>query len=331
MPRIGKENAPGAPAAHTHAEGDVTGLTTDLAGKAASSHTHPESDVADLAADLATKATAYAVRSKTGAYVLQAFDWVEADASGGPFNLTLPASPPTGTIVGVKKVDASANAVTIVGTIDGAVNPTMTKQWHSYEVIYDGTTWRNLRRPTAAGLVDWPATPDARYAQILGTRSVFIASRSGAIADGGTQAGAFGASPALIGDIALSDGATQGLYFPAVVPRDAKAAQPLSAAIYWAPGSTDAGVHAVRWTITAAALHGGDLVDTAGTTTTFTGKAQANTAKNLVVEDAQQILASVSALDLLRIEVQRIGADAADTYLGSIGVIGVRLDYTPVG
>jgi hypothetical protein len=45
-----------ANAIHTHAESDVTNLTTDLAGKAASVHTHAETDVAGLVTDLAAKA-----------------------------------------------------------------------------------------------------------------------------------------------------------------------------------------------------------------------------------------------------------------------------------
>ena len=62
----------GAPTEHTHAEADVTGLVTDLAGKAddgdistlttavggkaATVHTHPQSDVTSLVTDLAGKA-----------------------------------------------------------------------------------------------------------------------------------------------------------------------------------------------------------------------------------------------------------------------------------
>src|ERR1044071_2391105 len=42
---------------HTHAESDVTNLTTDLAGKAASVHTHAESDITNLTTDLAAKAS----------------------------------------------------------------------------------------------------------------------------------------------------------------------------------------------------------------------------------------------------------------------------------
>ncbi len=41
---------------HTHAQSDITDLTTDLAGKAASSHTHAQSDITNLTSDLAGKA-----------------------------------------------------------------------------------------------------------------------------------------------------------------------------------------------------------------------------------------------------------------------------------
>jgi len=44
-----------AAASHTHAESDITGLVADLAGKAATSHTHAESDVTGLVSDLAAK------------------------------------------------------------------------------------------------------------------------------------------------------------------------------------------------------------------------------------------------------------------------------------
>lgn len=42
--------------AHTHVESDVTGLTSDLADKAALGHSHSESDVTSLTSDLAGKA-----------------------------------------------------------------------------------------------------------------------------------------------------------------------------------------------------------------------------------------------------------------------------------
>jgi hypothetical protein len=105
----------------------------------------------------------YNVVSKTANYTALAFDLVLCNATGGAFNVTLPASPAVGAIVAIKKTDSSANAVTIIGTVDGTTNPTFVSQWHGTELVYDGTNWKSLRRPTLAGLVDYPATTDARY------------------------------------------------------------------------------------------------------------------------------------------------------------------------
>lgn len=53
---IGAGGSGGIPLVHTHVEGDVTNLTSDLAGKANTSHTHAESGVTNLVADLNAKA-----------------------------------------------------------------------------------------------------------------------------------------------------------------------------------------------------------------------------------------------------------------------------------
>jgi hypothetical protein len=80
---------------------------------------------------------------KTGAYVASAGEVVPCNATGGAFNVTLPAAA-AGRWVTVKKIDASANAVTVVppaGTIDGAANHPITTQWASRDFVSDGTTW----------------------------------------------------------------------------------------------------------------------------------------------------------------------------------------------
>jgi len=58
-----------APASHSHSEAEITGLTADLAGKAAASHTHTESQITGLTADLAGKAPlshSHAIADVTG-------------------------------------------------------------------------------------------------------------------------------------------------------------------------------------------------------------------------------------------------------------------------
>ena len=56
VPASDRVNVTIALGAHTHAQADVTSLTTDLAGKAALVHTHAEADVTGLVTDLAGKA-----------------------------------------------------------------------------------------------------------------------------------------------------------------------------------------------------------------------------------------------------------------------------------
>ena len=69
-----------------------------------------------------------------------------ADAAGGAVTVTLPAaSTVTGQTFHVKKIDATANAVTLDGngaeTIDGASTKATTTQWASYSVQSNGTGW----------------------------------------------------------------------------------------------------------------------------------------------------------------------------------------------
>lgn len=62
------------------------------------------------------------------------------DASSGPITITLPAGSAT-RVVNVKKIDASANAVTVAGpAIDGTPTRTLAAQYDRITVHYDGTT-----------------------------------------------------------------------------------------------------------------------------------------------------------------------------------------------
>jgi hypothetical protein len=69
-----------------------------------------------------------------------------ANASGGAFVITLPtAVGNTGLVFTVKKIDATANVVTLDGagaeTIDGAANYALTVQYESVDVVSDGVGW----------------------------------------------------------------------------------------------------------------------------------------------------------------------------------------------
>lgn len=83
------------------------------------------------------------VQEVTSDYTAQFTDAVVlADATTGAVAVTLPAPvDATGVGLTVKKVDASANAVTIVGTVDGVVNPTLAAQYDAKTVYSSGTAW----------------------------------------------------------------------------------------------------------------------------------------------------------------------------------------------
>jgi hypothetical protein len=67
---------------------------------------------------------------------------VLVNANSGAKTITLPdASTVTGKQLKIKKTDASANAVTVAGTIDGAVNYSLTAQNDYVCVVSDGSNY----------------------------------------------------------------------------------------------------------------------------------------------------------------------------------------------
>ena len=81
---------------------------------------------------------------KTGEYIAHDLEVVLCDATISGFQVTLPALG-NGVFIDVKKTDASANIITIIGsgieTIDGAANFLIESQWESYTFISDGSNW----------------------------------------------------------------------------------------------------------------------------------------------------------------------------------------------
>lgn len=67
------------------------------------------------------------------------------DATSGAITLTIPpAEAFTGKTFSMKKIDASANAVTVSpsdGTVDGAANYSLSSQWNAVQVTSDGDNW----------------------------------------------------------------------------------------------------------------------------------------------------------------------------------------------
>ncbi len=88
-----------------------------------------------------------AITTKTGAYTAADTDTVIiCDATGGAFTVALPAAGDnTGKVFYLKKIDSSANAVTIDGdgaeTIDDAATLVLNSQYDAAMLVSDGTEW----------------------------------------------------------------------------------------------------------------------------------------------------------------------------------------------
>jgi hypothetical protein len=83
--------------------------------------------------------------TETTTYPMAAADsGVLADATSAGFTVTLPVTPTAGQTYFVKKIDSTANVVTIVGssgTIDGAASATISVQYQSMSFVFDSANW----------------------------------------------------------------------------------------------------------------------------------------------------------------------------------------------
>lgn len=84
--------------------------------------------------------------AKTGSYTILTTDmnkFITGDATAAAFNLTLPtlATTDDGWGLWVMKTDATVNAVTLVGTINGATNMTISERYQAVRVWWTGTAW----------------------------------------------------------------------------------------------------------------------------------------------------------------------------------------------
>lgn len=88
--------------------------------------------------------------AKTAAYVVLSTDMERnftADATGAAFAFSLPAlaAGNDGWAARFTKIDSSANAVTITGTINGETNFVIKKQWETVVLMWTGTAWIAFR------------------------------------------------------------------------------------------------------------------------------------------------------------------------------------------
>jgi len=124
------------------------------------------------------------------------------------------------------------------------------------------------------------------------------------------------------------DAATSGAFWSWQVPDDYLSGV-ISVRPLWSPAATDGVAHTVRWSVSAKELATGSDVTAAGTTTAFTGISAARTVNILVTENLQSTGVTPSGAGArMRIELQRIGADGADTYVGAVRLLGLIVSWT---
>lgn len=82
-------------------------------------------------------------RTVTDAYTATANDGlILADATSAPFEVTLPdPMAAKDTVLTIKRLNGGGNAVTVGGTVDGTLNPTLGAQWASKTVWSSGAAW----------------------------------------------------------------------------------------------------------------------------------------------------------------------------------------------
>lgn len=140
------------------------------------------------------------------------------------------------------------------------------------------------------------------------------------------------ASPDLMTFATLADGATEGAYWKLFIPKD-WASGGITAIIHYAPAATDANAtHTIRWqTRVAEFVDGTTDYAVAETSAQFTGDAKARTTRVYYKEQAVALGGGYtpSAAGVIgKVAVYRIGANAADTYVGNVRLIGLELQYT---
>lgn len=161
-------------------------------------------------------------------------------------------------------------------------------------------------------------------------RSIFI-SKTQMEADPSATATSsnFGTSPDGYSAWVCADAATRGVFATVELPADAKASSPVNLVIEWTASLSENST-VVQWSVNANARAHSESLIVAGTTTAFTGISQNRINHTLTQETSTEILASADAGELIRLNVRRLGSDAADTYTGDARIVGLRLTYTAV-
>lgn len=124
--------------------------------------------------------------------------------------------------------------------------------------------------------------------------------------------------------IPFAHGVTSGASTTFLVPADSTGG-PLTVRPIWAPSVTAVGTYSAVWQIDVKSIVGTDITS-AGTITSWTGNSSTCTINQSILETGISTPSFV-ANTLLRLELQRLGANGSDTYTGNANLVGVQVDY----
>jgi hypothetical protein len=134
-----------------------------------------------------------------------------------------------------------------------------------------------------------------------------------------------GTPPNAVDAVSLADGVTSGAYCNFNMPVDVITGT-VKIRPQWAPGTTDGVAHTVRWQRNIKIITAAD-VTASGESIAWTGDSAARTVNVEVLETGGTTTITPAANDRIRLEIQRLGADGADTYVGAVQLLGIRIDY----
>jgi hypothetical protein len=164
----------------------------------------------------------------------------------------------------------------------------------------------------------------------LSMGDVFFGGEQGGTAPRGLPIGVdIGSLPNQVSGVTLADAFDSGVNCKFMMPIDASTAT-VTVRPIWSAGATDGVSHAVAWRMNVKILTGAD-VTAAGTSIAWTGASAARTVNVQVVEPGQATTAVTPAAgEIIRIALSRDGAAAADSYVGDVNLLYIRIDYTSV-
>jgi len=184
------------------------------------------------------------------------------------------------------------------------------------------------------GVNEGPARSDHKHAMTAATRTDSYWIPPGQIYNNTTPA-----VPNLVGSppdpylyLAMADGATSGIAFMTQVPKDCSITSLMTFNTWYRADATDGTSHAIRWRrMILELIPGTTLITATGIgPTDFSGISRTRVADVVYQETASTLITGVPIAvgDPIRCSLERIGGDAADTYVGGIRILGIQINYT---